>query len=56
MPTACRKEYVITGPTKAMPRFFISALILLDTSDTTGTSAGVFHLPSMGFPPEKLQM
>ena len=43
MPIACRNEYVITGPTKLMPRFFMSLLMAIETSETVGTSAGVFQ-------------
>ena len=32
----CKKEYVMTGPTYPIPLFFISLLILTDTSDTVG--------------------
>ena len=36
IPMLCKKEYVITGPTKANPRLFISADIFPDTSDFVG--------------------
>jgi hypothetical protein len=37
MPVACIKEYIIVGPTKVKPRFFMSELIFRERSVEDGT-------------------
>ena len=39
VPTACKNEYIVIGPTNLNPRFFISFEIWLDNSFEVGTSS-----------------
>ena len=55
IPIDCRKEYVMTEPTKLMPRFFMSLLRRIEILDSTGISESSFQCLSICCPSVKPQ-